>query len=207
VCWAAGGTLAVLLILAPRLLRDSAPQPQQPVKIYPSVTAVPRKASTAVSYSPGPRTPIGTLRAAARIYTPDVFRDERLAPPERFNEDVNPCWGSSGGGAAHCLPAFHILGVYQAGCLDLYSRLEAHDGVAKLSRSSHISHSFYSQVHPTWPEYMRGLQSATAEAAQGRLIGEASPVHFHFVWVHQEKFNGAIGAGGCFSLGRCGPGA
>lgn len=127
------------------------------------------------------------LRGAARVYT-DVFRSPDSSPPEHF-EGRNPCWGD--GKAQHCLPAFYLLGVYQAGVLDLYSRLEAHPSVAKLARSSRVAHSFYSQVHPTWSEYLRALAPAVGEASAGRLIGEASPVTFHFVWVHQEKFNTA----------------
>jgi hypothetical protein len=193
--WAAGGTLTVLLIVGSRLRSQSASQPQQPVMIYPSTTALRRSAPGALS-PPTPRVPLDRLRAAARVYTPDVFRDEDLAPPQRFDDGINPCWRGSAGEALHCLPAFHILGVYQAGCLDLYARLEAHEGVAKLSARSHVSHSFYSQVHPTWPGYLRGLHAASAEASAGRLVGEVSPVHFHFVWVHQEKFNGAATCGG-----------
>lgn len=194
VFWAAGGTtLAVLLLFSSHLRSQSALQPQQPVKIYRLTTSIPRQAPGA-STPAAPRMPLNQLRAAARIYTPDVFQDEELAPPQQFDDGFNPCWRGPRG-ALHCLPAFHILGVYQAGCLDLYARLEAHNDVAKLSGRSHVSHSFYSQVHPTWPEYLRGLQVASAEASAGRLVGEVSPVHFHFVWVHQEKFNGAAARG------------
>eukprot|EP00965_Chrysotila_dentata_P243554 6205478-Pleurochrysis_carterae.AAC.3 len=31
--------------------------------------------------------------------------------------------------------------------------------------------------------------SPCSQARQGKLVGEASAVTFHFVWVHQEQFN------------------
>ena len=36
---------------------------------------------------------------------------------------------------------------------------------------------------------MRGLAPAEKQARAGKLLGEASAVTFHFIWVHQEKFN------------------
>ena len=51
-----------------------------------------------------------------------------------------------------------------------------------------MSPSFYSEVRK-WSEYLRQLAPATQRAAAGELIGEASAVTFHFVWVHQERFN------------------
>ena len=86
----------------------------------------------------------------------------------------------------HCIPSFLILGVYQSGVRDLYSRLTHHPGVAQRPATSP---SYYSQVQPNWLNYVRGMQSWVPQAKEGKLIGEASAVTFHFVWVHQEKFN------------------
>ena len=36
---------------------------------------------------------------------------------------------------------------------------------------------------------MRELDGAVTAARSGKLLGEASAVTFHFIWVHQEKFN------------------
>ena len=108
-----------------------------------------------------------------------------FALPEHFESGSrNPCWA----GRKHCLPAFLILGVYQSGVRDLYGRLSNHAGIA---RRPATSPSFYSQVRPTWSEYVRSLDHAAAGAGAGQLIGEASAVTFHFIWVHQEKFNQA----------------
>ena len=107
-----------------------------------------------------------------------------VALPARFEErqsNPNPCWGGK-----YCLPAFLILGVYQSGVRDLYSRLLKHPGVAQRPANSP---SFYSQVHPTWTEYVNGLSKVSSQALDGRLLGEASAVTYHFVWVHQEKLN------------------
>ena len=124
---------------------------------------------------------VALLRRAARVYCPDMFAEPLLAPPERFDSgSPTPCW------AGGCLPAFHIVGVYQSGVRDLYSRLAEHGGVV---RHGATSQSFYSQVHPKWPAYMRGLAPAEKQARAGKLLGEASAVTFHFIWVHQEKFN------------------
>ena len=115
-----------------------------------------------------------------------MFESEAEAPPAAFrNVAGNPCWGGGASTPAHCLPAFHILGVYQSGVRDLITRLMAHPAIADHPA---VSPSFYSEVRK-WSEYLRQLAPATQRAAAGELIGEASAVTFHFVWVHQERFN------------------
>ena len=44
-------------------------------------------------------------------------------------------------------------------------------------------------MKPDWPGYLRELDGAVTAARSGKLLGEASAVTFHFIWVHQEKFN------------------
>lgn len=129
----------------------------------------------------GGPTAIAAARQAAKTYFPNMFDGSAMALPERFDAGANPCWGG-----AHCVPAFLLLGVYQSGVRDFYSRLQKHPGVAQRPANSP---SFYSQVHPTWPEYVRSLGGAAPQALAGKLLGEASAVTFHFVWVHQEKMN------------------
>ena len=126
-------------------------------------------------------TPIADARFAAKTYFKDILDGSAIALPEHFDPGVNPCWGG-----AYCLPAFLILGVYQSGVRDLYSRLSKHSGIAQRPANSP---SFYSQVHPTWTEYTRSLAASSSQALSGKLLGEASAVTFHFVWVHQEKLN------------------
>ena len=133
------------------------------------------------------RLPIGVLRRAAAAYVPDLISNRSLDPPMAFAPNLaNPCWGG-GSGSSHCLPAFLLLGVYQSGSHDLYARLAKHSRVV---RHPATSPSFYGERH-TWAEYMRALAPAAAAArrAPGALIGEASALTFHFVWVHQEQFN------------------
>lgn len=126
-----------------------------------------------------PPTPLQVLRHAASVYFPDMFDGSSTSLPPRFVSDSrNPCWST------HCLPSFLVLGVYQAGVRDLYQRLTHHPGVA--SRPAN-SPSYYSQVLPKWAAYVKGLDSYAPAALKGQLLGEASAVTFHFVWVHQEK--------------------
>ncbi len=126
-------------------------------------------------------TPVADARFAAKTYFKDMLDGSATALPDRFDAGVNPCWGGS-----YCLPAFLILGVYQSGVRDLYSRLSKHSAIAQRPANSP---SFYSQVHPTWSEYIRSLGPSSSQALNGKLLGEASAVTFHFVWVHQEKLN------------------
>ena len=131
-----------------------------------------------------PPTPVAVVRKAAGHYFKDMFGTTTSALPPAFDDGVNPCWGAES--RRHCLPGFLILGVYQSGVRDLYSRIALHPSVAKRAPNSP---SYYAQVHPTWGEYVRELDRAAGEASAGKLLGEASAVTFHFVWVHQEKFN------------------
>ena len=138
--------------------------------------------SASAAWLQKPPTPIAVLRKAALTYFPQMGEPGTSeAIPERFDGTTNPCWSER-----HCLPGFLILGVYQSGVRDLYNRLQKHPGVAQRPANSP---SFYSQVRPNWPEYVHGLDGAATQALSGKLLGEASAVTFHFVWVHQEKFN------------------
>ena len=93
------------------------------------------------------RAPLSVLRKAAATYFPDMFAEAKYALPDQFEQTwANPCWtweSDGGQGGAHGLPAFLILGVYQSGVRDLYSRLAHHPGVAPRPATSP---SFYSQV-------------------------------------------------------------
>ena len=100
-------------------------------------------------------TSLSVLRKAAATYFPDMFTDAKYALPSQFEQTwANPCWtwevdagqgGTKGAGkqGVHCLPSFLILGVYQSGVRDLYSRLARHPGIAPRPATSP---SFYSQV-------------------------------------------------------------
>ena len=72
--------------------------------------------SLPVPTTPAPSTAdVALLRRAARVYSPDMFESEADAPPAAFRSvGGNPCWGGGATTPAHCLPAFHILGVYQS---------------------------------------------------------------------------------------------
>ena len=103
------------------------------------------------------RAPLSVLRKAAATYFPDMFAEAKYALPDQFEQTwANPCWaweagaggtqgGTQGAGqeGVHCLPSFLILGVYQSGVRDLYSRLARHPGIAPRPATSP---SFYSQV-------------------------------------------------------------
>ena len=133
------------------------------------------------------QTPVVVLRRAAATYFDGMIGAGSTSVPPSFEPGHNPCWAGDAGGW-HCLPGFLILGVYQSGVRDLYVRMARHPGVVQRPATAP---SFYSQVHPTWMEYMRELDRSAHEAhgKDGKLLGEASAVTFHFVWVHQEKFN------------------
>eukprot|EP00965_Chrysotila_dentata_P243555 6205478-Pleurochrysis_carterae.AAC.4 len=77
-------------------------------------------------------------------------------PPLEFERGATPCWADG----HYCLPAFHILGVYQAAVRDLYTRIAQHPGVAKHAA---VSPSFYSEAHP-WKHYMSAMAPAAAQA-------------------------------------------
>ena len=110
----------------------------------------------------GTATSLSVLRKAAEAYFPDMFTDAKYALPNQFEQTwANPCWtweagagqgGTKGAGkqGVHCLPSFLILGVYQSGVRDLYSRLARHPGVAPRPATSP---SFYSQVKPDGPRH------------------------------------------------------
>ncbi|KAL3925900.1 MAG: hypothetical protein SGPRY_003544 [Prymnesium sp.] len=113
-----------------------------------------------------------------------MFDGQQALPPGEFKKIArNPCWYSQ---ATYCLPAFLLIGVYQSGIQDLYRRLVQHEDIA---RRPARSPSYYSQVRPDWSDYVRGIQDCVPQAEAGKLIGEVSAVTFHFIWVHQEKFN------------------
>ena len=106
--------------------------------------------------------------------------------------------------------------MYQSGVRDLYTRLARPPGVAHRPATSP---SYYSQgqarlarlparvgsqrdaggQHRTPPQpppnhghhrsHDHRHHHRHRQARSGRLLGEASAVTFHFVWVHQEKFN------------------
>jgi hypothetical protein len=153
--------------------------PAEAARAVPPTVRVAAKERPEVAWLRGGPTPVADVRRAAKTYFADMFNGRASALPAKFDAGVNPCWGG-----AHCLPAFLILGVYQSGVRDLYSRLQKHPGVAHRPANSP---SFYSQVHPTWTEYVQSLRASSAEALGGKLLGEASAVTFHFVWVHQVQ--------------------
>ena len=122
----------------------------------------------------GTATGLSVLRKAAASYFPDMFTDPKYALPAQFEQTwANPCWtwesssGQGGKQGVHCLPSFLILGVYQSGVRDLYSRLARHPGVAPRPASSP---SFYSQVKPDWPGYVRELDGAVQAASVVLLV-------------------------------------
>ena len=163
-------------------------QPEAASQQLPAGAAIPTAAapvprppaiSAEKAWLHGPPTPVAKLRGAAKVYFPAMFDGSHSSLPETFEAGQNPCWSGK-----HCLPAFLLLGVYQSGVRDFYSRLSKHPGVAQRPANSP---SYYSQVHPTWPEYVKSLDNFAAPALAGQLLGEASAVTFHFVWVHQEK--------------------
>lgn len=159
------------------------PRPRIAADALDAIQVEPPVEAPDIAWLHGPPTPLADLRKAAAHYFPDMIDSSERALPQVFDETaVNPCWGAS-----YCLPSFLILGVYQSGVRDLYMRLTMH---SKIAPRPATSPSFYSQVHPTWPEYVDSLVKPSRKArAHGQLLGEASAVTFHFIWVHQEKFN------------------
>ena len=184
--------IAMLGLVLLLLLAQSAPPAPVPVRIASATSPVGGRAAPAAApravltaeeaWLRQPPTPLDALRRAAGVYFPEMFDGSPTALPARFDAGANPCWGGK-----HCLPAFLILGVYQSGVRDFYTRLALHPGVARRAANSP---SYYSQVHPKWDAYVRSLDAVAPQALGGRMLGEASAVTFHFVWVHQEKFNG-----------------
>ena len=140
---------------------QDSPQPTLSVQVAPPHGSTDESGSTAGVYQP---TPLGKLRAAAKSYFPDMFNDPKFALPDQFEQTwANPCWtweSDVGKGGAHCLPAFLILGVYQSGVRDLYNRLARHPGVAHRPATSP---SYYSQVKPDWPGYLRELDHSVTQ--------------------------------------------
>ena len=122
-----------------------------------SVEVAPAHGTVAQHGTAQKRAPLSVLRKAAATYFPDMFAEAKYALPDQFEQTwANPCWvweaggggtqgGTQGAGqeGVHCLPSFLILGVYQSGVRDLYSRLARHPGVAPRPATSP---SFYSQV-------------------------------------------------------------
>ena len=157
-------------------------EPEQVSLVRPLMSPPPPPADASAAWLQAPPTPVPALRRAAGTYFPQMTDTKSdVALPDRFDGTTNPCWNTK-----YCLPGFLILGVYQSGVRDLYSRLQQHPGIAQRAANSP---SFYSQVRPNWVEYVHGLESAAPQALSGKLLGEASAVTYHFVWVHQEKFN------------------
>lgn len=148
---------------------------------HPASLAPPEPRTSSYPYHP---TPLHLVRHAASSYFPQMFDGQQALPPGEFKKIArNPCWYSQ---ATYCLPAFLLIGVYQSGIQDLYRRLVQHEDIA---RRPARSPSYYSQVRPDWSDYVRGIQDCVPQAEAGKLIGEVSAVTFHFIWVHQEKFN------------------
>ena len=163
-----------LLLMILWLFRASVPTKH--TAVVASLPSMQPAANANVLFRAPPRHPLATVRRAAASYFPTMFGNTSIALPAAFEPGRNPCW------AQHCLPAFLIIGVYQSGVRDLYSRLLRHPDIVQRSVTAA---SYYSQVHPDWGEYVRSLDNAVASAREGKLLGEASAVTFHFVWVHQ----------------------
>ena len=137
----------VILLMLYLMTRDVRP-PTLSVEVAPAH-------GTQASGTAQKRAPLSVLRKAAATYFPDMFAEAKYALPDQFEQTwANPCWAWDAGGTqggtqgagqegVHCLPSFLILGVYQSGVRDLYSRLARHPGIAPRPATSP---SFYSQV-------------------------------------------------------------
>ncbi|KNC46188.1 uncharacterized protein AMSG_00307 [Thecamonas trahens ATCC 50062] len=129
------------------------------------------------------------IRAAAEAYMdvvrPEMFNSSGRAGIPDDDDDwldgyASPCWLDDGGGL-RCMPAFMILGVFQAGVKDVYLRMGRHPAIHDAS-GLHIL--FWCEPHK-WEDYA-GTMSRVAEkhllSAPDHLVGEVSPATFEFMW-------------------------
>ena len=121
--------------------------------------------------------------AAARV-SPDVF----AALPSSFLSGYKaPCWHTEAK-QLRCLPYFFILGVFQCGVRDLYSRLLLHKDVAA---TANPAPHFWDEIHP-FSTYLNGFEPAYSkvEAFPTRTVfGDGSLSTFTFTWTGSERLH------------------
>ncbi|KAK3268393.1 hypothetical protein CYMTET_23104 [Cymbomonas tetramitiformis] len=129
------------------------------------------------------RGPDKMLRTQFEAILPEAARD---IPEEFTSEFKNPCWKADT--RTHCLPYFFILGVFQCGVKDLYSRIAQHPAVVT---GNTITSNFFFEKRP-WKEFLASMDRVTphiAEAPQERIAGDASAGTLTFTWTHAERLH------------------
>jgi len=123
------------------------------------------------------------VAAAARV-SPDVFA---ALPPRFLSEYKTPCWRNDSE-QLRCLPFFYILGVFQCGVRDLYSRLVLHKDVAA---TANPAPHFWDEQHP-FSSYLSVFEPALSkvEAFPTRTVfGDGSLSTFSYTWTGSERLH------------------
>ena len=143
----------------------------------------PEQARERVAAAPPGFTVQDAEAAAARV-SPDVF----VALPSSFlSEYKAPCWRTDSQ-QLRCLPYFFILGVFQCGVRDLYSRLLFHKDVAATANSAP---HFWDEVH-SFASYLSIFEPALSkiEAFPTRTVfGDGSLSTFTYTWTGSERLH------------------
>eukprot|EP00873_Tetraselmis_striata_P009748 jgi/Tetstr1/430012/TSEL_019873.t1 len=145
-----------------------------------------RRAGTGGPIKPLPMD-AATIRNAAKALDIDLIKGApRLGVPfdARYK---NPCWTNSGG-KLRCLPAFYILGSFQAGTANMYASLAAHPQV--VSQVNARPH-FWAEADKRMEAYVDGYStpgalSALAAQPDG-LLGDASASTLAFYWAAGQR--------------------
>ena len=131
-------------------------------------------------------------RSAARVSPdlfaalPDAYLPGYKAPCWRVTPEGAPTTGEDG--ALRCMPYVFILGVFQCGVRDIYSRLLMHPDVAA---TANAAPHWWDEIH-SFQRYMDIMAPAlprVAEAPERVVFGDASLATFTFTWTGSERLH------------------
>ena len=152
-------------------LKDVAPAPASD-RAHERVAAAP------------PGVTVQEAEAAAARVSPDVFA---ALPSSFLSEYKAPCWHTEAK-QLRCLPYFFILGVFQCGVRDLYSRLVLHKDVAT---TANAAPHFWDEIHG-FASYLSVFEPALSkvEAFPTRTVfGDGSLSTFTYTWTGSERLH------------------
>eukprot|EP00191_Tetraselmis_sp_GSL018_P003786 CAMPEP_0177598730 /NCGR_PEP_ID=MMETSP0419_2-20121207/12543_1 /TAXON_ID=582737 /ORGANISM="Tetraselmis sp., Strain GSL018" /LENGTH=412 /DNA_ID=CAMNT_0019091271 /DNA_START=204 /DNA_END=1442 /DNA_ORIENTATION=+ len=134
----------------------------------------------------------GALLGSARALDPELV--QAASPPgRRFIPGLrSPCW-EDGSGSTKCLPAFYILGSFQAGTWNLYSRLAVHPDVVSVPNARP---HFWAEHDKRAAAYVAGYSAPpvleVVRRNRNALLGDASASTFAFYWAASQRLHGAF---------------
>jgi len=135
-----------------------------------------------------------------RVTIPDAVG---LVPDQLRSDIRNPCWtpnvttatvAARGEDWLACLPFFYVLGSFQCGWADLYSKILQHPHVVSSKPRGNTGTNFYFEKRP-WDSFIGPLSrdaGLVMKEPDKNIIGEASGGSLTFTWTHSERLHRAF---------------